>query len=187
MPEIVKELEQKLKLMNGTEHETIEKVDILNKLSWELQQKHATRALELSLEAEEISQVLGYQKGQAYALCNEGMSYKHLSEYDQALIKCEEALRLFEMLNDQSGKVSTLHSLANLYENMGENEKALRYYRMCLNECTEHQEPLIRISTHFHIGKILVRSNQIISGLAHLHDARNIAIEAMDKRNDLPN
>jgi len=181
MPKIVKELEQKLQLMNEAEHETTEKVDILNTLSWQLRKTHAQRALELSREASAISQALGYQKGRVYALCNESLSHTHLSEYDQALEKCEEALRLFDVLNDKSGKISVLNSLAQLYENQGMQDMALRYYRICLNECPQSDEQHICGLANFNIAKILVAKGEFVSALEHLLAARDSALERMDK------
>jgi len=49
-----------------------------------------------------------------------------------AIVRYEEALRLYRDLGDRSGEGSTLNNIGFVYHSLGENQKALEYYNQAL-------------------------------------------------------
>ncbi|WP_333374309.1 tetratricopeptide repeat protein [Microcoleus sp. N9_B4] len=49
-----------------------------------------------------------------------------------AIIKYEEALKLYRAVGDRRGEANTLHNVGNVYSGLGEKQKALEYYSQSL-------------------------------------------------------
>src|SRR5690349_18079984 len=75
---------------------TLEKVDALNALAFEIRNTDTNRAISLSKEAYEISSSLNYAKGKATALNNEAFCYIQITNYDLAFEKLLTSLQIFE-------------------------------------------------------------------------------------------
>ncbi len=81
-----------------------EKVDELNKLAFEIRNTDTRRAITLSKEAQALSAEISYEEGKATGLNNEGFCYVQITDYELALEKCFEALRIFtEIKNEMTG------------------------------------------------------------------------------------
>ena len=80
-------LERKLASLSGTASE--ERVDALIELAWEVAFSDPPRSLELTTEARQISDELGYRRGLAY--CRRSDAYAHFlaSELQQGLELCD--------------------------------------------------------------------------------------------------
>jgi signal transduction histidine kinase len=128
MNERIKDLETKLASLFNDKEKIIEKIDLLNELSWELKISDTKRALQLSTEAYELSKNISYQKGLAYSLRSQGYSNSFLSNYDIALSQSFEALNLFQKIKDKYGESSVLNAIGNVYNRLGNYSEALEYY-----------------------------------------------------------
>src|SRR3954465_13778935 len=81
----------------------IQKVDAMNQLAFEIRNSDTQRAITLSKEAQKISLEINYPDGNATALANEGFCYVQITDYELALEKLFEALRIFKELGNEKG------------------------------------------------------------------------------------
>lgn len=87
-----------------------------------------SQAMNLAVQARDLSQRIGYRKGEATALKNMGTAYYLLSNPTEALTTWQEALRIFEEMKDAIGVADLLGNIGIFYYNRGDNVKALDYY-----------------------------------------------------------
>jgi len=71
-------------------------------------------------------------RGRALTLTALGHISNISGERQRALEYYDQALQIFQILGDLSGRCSVLEGMAYLYAGLGENEKALRYYHTAL-------------------------------------------------------
>ncbi|EKU99552.1 hypothetical protein Lepto7375DRAFT_1610 [Leptolyngbya sp. PCC 7375] len=72
------------------------------------------------------------RQGQARTLGNLGNVYNNLSDYHQAIIYYEQALLLFEAIEDRQGQARTLNNLGSVYDNLSDYRQAIIYYEQAL-------------------------------------------------------
>jgi two-component system NtrC family sensor kinase len=91
---------------------TPDKIDQLNQQAWDVRVSDSTKAHELSQKAIGLAGKTGYTKGKAEGLRTLGFCLVRLSKHQEAHACLEEALSLFESLNDLRGQ-------ATVYEYFG--------------------------------------------------------------------
>ena len=92
MKEKVKELEAKLKRLKRASKN---KVDTLIELAWEVWILEVKRSMQLSQEALEMAEKIGYEKGIAYAHRNLGMLYSSGADVEKGMFYLSKALMCF--------------------------------------------------------------------------------------------
>lgn len=85
-------------------------------------------AVSMANEAKLWSEKIGYEKGVATALKNTGIAYYVQGQPDEALLKWQEALRIFEGAQDNIGVADLLGNIGIFYYNRGDETKALDHY-----------------------------------------------------------
>jgi tetratricopeptide (TPR) repeat protein len=103
------------------------KIDQLNKEAWESRVSDSNKALQLSQEAIDLAQKYDYQKGRANGLRTLGFSYIRLSKHEQASIYLEQALELFELLNDECGKSDVYEYMGIIQRSHGDYKRSLEF------------------------------------------------------------
>lgn len=103
-----------------------EKVDLLNELAEALRTSDMEASLRTSKEAIEIASKANYRGGLAKSLWNAGVGCRFLSHYDDAFKYFEEALKIYEEINDPRGKAKVINSYANIYANRGDYQNSLK-------------------------------------------------------------
>jgi len=104
------------------------KVNALNDLSWELRNSDPTLARDYATQAFTLAENIGYEKGAAWALRNQGVMSYFLSDHDRALELYKEADVRMERIGDKAGAARIKNNIAILYDIRGEFENALNYY-----------------------------------------------------------
>jgi len=102
-----------------------DKTDDLNRQAWEIRVSDSNKALLLSEEAIGLAKKIGYTKGIAEGLRTLGFSHLRLSNHAEANRHLEEALKLFELLNDQCGQ-------SDVYEYLGIIQRSFGNYQASL-------------------------------------------------------
>ena len=90
------------KTLNNLQDDTV-KVNTLLSVSEKLYPTKPKDAIRYSKLAKELAQKLNYHEGEAYALKYIGLSNYYLGEYLQVIISWEEALSIFESIDDKNG------------------------------------------------------------------------------------
>jgi two-component system NtrC family sensor kinase len=104
-----------------------DKTDELNRQAWEIRVSDSNKALLLSEEAIGLAKTTGYTKGMAEGLRTLGFSYLRLSKHAEANRYLEEALELFELLNDECGKSDVYEYLGIIQRSFGNYKASLEF------------------------------------------------------------
>ena len=128
------------------------KIDQFNQQAWDTRVHDSPKSLELSREAVELARSINYHSGLAHGLKLFGFSYVRIAKNNEALPLLQEALALFESLNDLKGQAVVNGYLAIIQRNWGNFGTALEllFKALGLSEQTEFIE---NIGTdHYQIG-----------------------------------
>ncbi|MCX7606993.1 MAG: tetratricopeptide repeat protein [Bacteroidia bacterium] len=102
-------------------------VDELNAQAYDERYNNTTLSLRLASDALEKARALAYVEGQGWALRNLGIAHAILGHLEEAESRFQEALAIFERLEDMRGLGLTLSNLGTVYQQMGRMEKAVEY------------------------------------------------------------
>jgi two-component system, NtrC family, sensor kinase len=118
------------------------KIDQLNNQAWEIRVNDSLKSLELSKESVELARRINYRSGLAHGLKLLGFSYVRIAKNSEALPLLQEALVLFELLNDLKGQAVVNGYLAIIQRNWGNFGVALELFfkALELSEQTEFKE-----------------------------------------------
>ena len=83
------------------------------------------KARNLAIEAQDLSEKIGYLKGKGYALKFMGLVDYYQGKFLEALGYWNESLQIFENLKDDIGIANLLNNISAVYSDQGNDEKAL--------------------------------------------------------------
>ncbi|HVG13517.1 MAG TPA: tetratricopeptide repeat protein [Chitinophagaceae bacterium] len=128
-------IEEKVKLLEVQLQDTedpVLKADLLNEQAYELRHSDASLSMKKSREAGELAQHIGYQKGIATALLNEGFSLMVQADYNAAFPILYKAGDVFETIEDKAGQAHALYNIGIVYSRIGEYNQALEFFQQSL-------------------------------------------------------
>ena len=112
-----------------------DRIDVLNRLAWELRHTDPKRALEQAQAAHTEATAAGYSCGKAYSLLTLAFCHLRLADPATALEQALTGLSLFETLEEPEGKRRALNLLGIIYgesDNLtGALETFLSIQRLC--------------------------------------------------------
>jgi tetratricopeptide (TPR) repeat protein len=117
------ELEDLLVFASGEE-----RVDLLNKLAYEIKENETQQSVAHSTEALQLARELEYEQGEVTALNNLGIGHYFLADYARALNYYTESLGLAEQLGNQERSAAALNNIGIIHFLWGEYDQALDYY-----------------------------------------------------------
>lgn len=142
---------------------------------------NAHDALDMALEALELSETLSYRSGLAASLALCSKCHTLLGDSSRALAEAETALKLFESEDDVESLLECQCTLAGAYALMGDFFQALH-----ILEDTAHAEasakPSIRFRIQFTQGGVYQSLAEYAKALTHFHEALLIGTDAHDER-----
>jgi signal transduction histidine kinase len=121
-------MDQVITVSDSAAIEIVRKIDDLNARAWEVHITQPKLGLELSSEAKKLSEEYSYQKGQAYAIRNMGVSHRYLSNLETALKLSFQALDMFVQTGEKSGEAQACVSIGAIYYYMGDYERCLDFF-----------------------------------------------------------
>ncbi len=131
------------------------RVNNLNDLSGAiLRNEGISESMLISGQAIELSEQLGYLKGQAYAEKNMGMAYYYQGDYMQVLDHWTKSLEIFETIEDPQGISNMANNLGAVYYSQGSNTKAIDFYLRSLSIAEKIQDTLRITSALLNIGGV---------------------------------
>ncbi|MCS7073631.1 MAG: tetratricopeptide repeat protein [Bacteroidia bacterium] len=122
------ELKEKLSGLTSEEAE----IDLLNEYAYNLWLSLPVKTGEIALLAKEKAEKIQYKPGQAAAYRNLGISLTIQGKLQQALSNFEQALQLYQELNDQEGISIIKGSIGNVYVRLNQYGKALEWQQESL-------------------------------------------------------
>jgi two-component system NarL family sensor kinase len=114
-----------LKTLLSNEGQTPKKVEILNKLSWELKNTDPKLALEYATKAKNLSIQINDSLGLSFSLNNIGLYYKNTGKYDTSLYFYKQSFELRLKLGNELNIGRSYINLLNIYKAKGDFLKAI--------------------------------------------------------------
>lgn len=133
------------RLISTAKPDTV-KVNLLIALSKNKFNSAPEEAIKLSAEADSLSRKLGFGKGSAMALKNEGIVYYMQGKYIDAINTWQLSLAMFDSIGDKKGVANIYSNLGAIYFNQSDAPNALEYYLKSL-KISEELNDSLRIAT----------------------------------------
>jgi signal transduction histidine kinase len=108
----------------GTTDEILQ-VDLLNSMAFELRHLNSALSMQKSSEAAARAERIGYHKGTAAALLNQGFGEMNKANYTAAFLFLHKAIAIFDELNDEPGRGQALYINGLIYLRIGDNNASL--------------------------------------------------------------
>lgn len=179
------------------------KVNMLLDLGRKMYRSSPREALQFSKEAIELAGKLDFKKGLAMAYKNAGLANYVSGDYAETINNWQESKLAFEAFGDKAGVANILSNMGAVYNNFGEDMKALDLYFEAQKVAGELGDSLRIVTTMINIGTIYVKKRATldkaigiylaalpIAMALHDHDAIGTAAvnlgEAYYKKEDYP-
>ena len=108
------------------------KVNVLNKLAWELKHKSPENALHYATEAIALAKQVGYQKGEGEALNQAGICYTIMGDYTRGLENFHAALPVLKGAGEERLWANTLNNIGNSHQLRGNTKEAHLFFHRAL-------------------------------------------------------
>ncbi len=108
-------------------------IDSLNNLSYQNRRHNPRLSLGYALEAYKSATAQDNKKGLGFAIHNMGTAKSLLGNYDKGLEDLIAASIIREEIDDFDGLISTYNNIGYVFFEMGNNEKALDFYKKALD------------------------------------------------------
>jgi tetratricopeptide (TPR) repeat protein len=125
-------------------------------------------AVESNKTAVAIDLAQGDMAGYAQDLTNLGSVLRSQGRLREALEHLEEALKIQETFPQPFNGVYTLDVTANVYRDLGDNDKAMEYYRRTDNQAVQHRLPLHRMIPLSSLASVLWEQGRFEESLDHV-------------------
>jgi tetratricopeptide (TPR) repeat protein len=131
---------------------TIEKIDLLNEQAWQQRVDNSNLAHQLSKEAIDMAEVIGYDKGRAQGYRTFAFTLIRLSRHHEALEYLNKAMPLFEKLHDLDGQGSVNGYFGIIERSFGNYARSLdflfKFSSLAKQTCNIESQAL----AYYHIG-----------------------------------
>jgi two-component system NtrC family sensor kinase len=131
---------------------TIEKIDLLNEQAWQQRVDNSNLAHQLSKEAIDMAEVIGYDKGRAQGYRTFAFTLIRLSRHHEALEYLNKAMPLFEKLHDFDGQGSVNGYFGIIERSFGNYARSLdflfKFSSLAKQTCNIESQAL----AYYHIG-----------------------------------
>lgn len=109
-------------------------------------------------EARGLSERLGYHKGLALSYKYIGMGHYFQGDYWETVNQWQQSLAAFEAINDKVGISNILNNIGAVYNNEGDDTRALDYYLRSLQAAEETTDTSRMVVASINIGTIYLKN-----------------------------
>jgi len=113
-------------------------------------------------EAKNLAEKLNLKREQALAFKYIGLGYSSQNLYVEATLNWQEALRIFEEIGDKDGISNILSNQGTIYNNQGDDEKALQLYLRSLAIAEEIGAKMRTLTVSLNIGLIYQKKSSTL-------------------------
>ena len=113
------------------------RVDILNKLAWQLKHQTPGRSLQYAKDALAIAQAVEYKRGEGESYNQVGINYTIMGDYAKGLENFLNALPVLEAAGEKALTANTLNNIGNSYQLRGNADQARIFFGKALRIRTE--------------------------------------------------
>jgi Putative regulator of cell autolysis len=164
----------KNKLANHSSEDTV-RVSLLLNMADALVWNSPQEALTYVKQAARLTDELGWQKGKAYALRQEGLIYYEQSDPIRAMDRFHAALKVAEPLQDLAFEASIYNNIANIYSDLKQYDKALDHYNRLLAISEELRDTAKIVIATVNIASVYIERQQLSMGITNLTTALPLA------------
>lgn len=141
-------------------------VKAINELCLELiKYEEYGQATEIGKKGIELSEKIGFVKGEAQILKTLGIAEYYQGNYVEVFNYWSKSLEAFEASNDLPGVSNILRNLGVIYYDQGAIDKALEYYLQSLKIAESLNDPLQISSNLLNIGGVYLQMNELEKSL----------------------
>lgn len=133
------------------------------------------KSIQLSLQAQEISQKINFKKGEALALKNIGIANYYQGNNVDALGYYQKSLAVFELIKDDNGIANIENNIGAIYMNQGDDTKALEYFLKSLQKAEKTGDKLRIVTPMSNVGAVYSRNDSTLN-LALSYDLKALPI-----------
>ena len=112
------------------------------------------KAIALAMQAKAIAESINFQKGQAYAYKNIGITHYFQGQYLEALENYRQSLNFFTAINDNVGIANVYSNIGTVYYDQGDDVKALENYLQSLKFAELSGDKLRMLTTLNNVGAV---------------------------------
>lgn len=156
------------------------KVRLMNQLAYHYHLIDPDSTVQYSRQAYEFAADLHDEQGKADALKHWAIGAYIKSENQEAILKNEEALVIYEKLGDFKGRGAVLNNMAIIYHNQGEFPKALRFYKESLHIREKIHDEKGEAATYNNMGNVYTDMGNFTEALTYLFKG----LELREKHNE---
>lgn len=153
-------------------------LDIANALVW----NDPDEAMDYTRDAHTLATSLGWRKGIAYALRQEGVIHYERSDLLRALDCFQQALTIATPFDDKPFNASIDNNIANIYADLGQLDKALEHYRRFRAVSEALHDTTNRVIATVNMASIYIEQQNIPEGIAYLTEALSLAQATANQR-----
>ncbi|MFM2327808.1 MAG: hypothetical protein RIR31_2010, partial [Bacteroidota bacterium] len=112
------------------------------------------KAIALATQAKVLAENIHFQKGEAYALKNIGITYYYQGKYIEALEHYRQSLKIFKDIADNVGIANMYNNIGVVYYDQGDDAKALENYLESLKFAELSGDKLRMLSALNNVGGV---------------------------------
>ena len=132
--------------------------------------------MKIAAQALALSRQLKWQKGIALGYRQKGLIYYFQSDFVNAIAFSQEALKAAATINNNLLNASIYNNIANVYADMGQQEKALDYYKKLLTAAQEAKHRVYEMNALVNMGLVYLEQNNFPEALINLQKGLDIAV-----------
>lgn len=140
--------------------------------------KEYKSALDYFTRGLELSQRIGYHRGQAMCTGYIGSCFEKLGGYNKAIAYQNKSLEVFKQLGDGSGLAMTYENLGSIYEDLGRFDLALNYFKKAQIHVNPQFDENPHINILNNIADVYRKTGVLDHALKQSRKALLLAIEA---------
>lgn len=145
--------------------EGIEKVAVLNQLSWELKSSETTEAIAYGKQGLDLSNFIAYKSGLAEASYNLTVLYYIQQDFAKSNEYANQAIGHYQGLEEIAGIAKSWNIMGLSALSLGHNEQALAYFQKALQQfkIIKNEENILKIEAN--IGNVYYRMGDFLPAL----------------------
>jgi PAS domain S-box-containing protein len=155
-------------------------LDVLLDSIQSVRKKNLSESVRLAAKAIRLADSLSEPVWKARFHFNEGVSFRMMKLYDEALKSQFEALTLFQQSNDTVNIANSMYEIGSIYADLGDYEQALSHHFNALYLREYDNNSLLQAKSYLAIGNLLMQTKEYWRALDFLLNARIILEKESD-------
>ncbi len=180
-PEEKNNIIDSLKIALKKEQNDTSKINLLNKISWNLAPIDFEKSITFADSAIRLSEKIDWKIGKAKSLNNKGEALRNQGAFDDALIVHKSALKIFEELNNILFRAKTESYIGITYFNLSDFSKSFKHFDNSLDLFIKLNNQDGILNSYGFIGVVLSNFKQHDKAIEYFNKALHIAIKLNDK------